>query len=119
MATASVLGDGDLTSSTVMETVTGTVGSSAHAVQMSLYHHAQSTIFVLWAWCRSVALSSALACGRSQWSARTARQRDCISWSSDASMGKERAASLGAVWCGGSLRLNGWMSWDRRQRQQD
>ena len=61
MATASVLGDGDLTSSTVMETVTGTVGSSAHAVQMSLYHHAQSTIFVLWAWCRSVALSSALA----------------------------------------------------------
>ena len=34
-------------------------------------------------------------------------------------MGKEWAASLGAVWCGGSLRLNGWMNWDRRQRQQN
>ena len=61
MATASVLGDGELTSSTVMETVTGTVGSSARSVQMSLYHHQLGTIFVHWAWCRNVALSSALA----------------------------------------------------------
>ena len=61
MATASVLGDGDLTSSTVMETVTGTVGSSAHAVQMSLYHHTLGTILAHWAWCRNVALSNALA----------------------------------------------------------
>ena len=61
MVTTSALGDGELASSTVMETVTGTVESSARSVQMSLYHHAQSTIFVLWAWCRNVALSSALA----------------------------------------------------------
>ena len=60
MVATSALGDGELASSTVMETVTGTVESSARSVQMSLYHHAQSTIFVHWAWCRNVAFSSAL-----------------------------------------------------------
>lgn len=61
MVTTSALGDGELASSIVMETVTCTVESSARSVQMSLYHHAQCTKIVLWAWCRNVALSSALA----------------------------------------------------------